>query len=167
MSLLRVERVSPRRSGKIAQPLWLAWVGEQMPPLSEVWQLYLRRFAIDHWYRFAKQRLHWTLPKLSTPKQSERWSDLMPLISWELWLARDLVADNPLPWQKSMLQLTPGRVAQAMGGVLALIGTPAQPPKPRGKSPGWPTGEPRLRRTSYPIVKKGTTKGKSRLNTSA
>lgn len=66
-----------------------------------------------------------------------------------------------------MLQLTPGRVAQAKGGGLALIGTPAQPPKPRGKSPGWPTGEFRLRRTSYPIVKKGTTKGKSRLKTSA
>ncbi len=91
----------------------------------------------------------------------------MPLISWELWLARDIVADNPLPWQKPMLQLTPGRVAQSMGGVLALIGTPAQPPKPRGKSPGWPTGEPRLRRTAYPIVKKSTKKGKPRLKTSA
>ena len=36
------------------------------------------------------QRLHWTLPKLRTPEQSERWSDLMPLMSWQLWLARDL-----------------------------------------------------------------------------
>jgi hypothetical protein len=30
-------------------------------------------------------------------QQCERWSDLMPLMSWQLWLARDLVADNPLP----------------------------------------------------------------------
>jgi hypothetical protein len=51
-------------------------------------------------YRFAKQRLHWTLPKFSTPEQSDRWSDLMPLITWQLWLARDIVRDNPLPWQK-------------------------------------------------------------------
>ncbi len=36
-----------------------------MPLLSEICQIYLRRFAIDHWYRFAKQRLHWTLPKLA------------------------------------------------------------------------------------------------------
>jgi hypothetical protein len=35
-----------------------------------VWQHYLRRFAIDHWYCFAKQRLHWILPQLSTPEQS-------------------------------------------------------------------------------------------------
>ncbi len=67
----------------------LGWVGEEMPPLSEVWRLYLRRFTVDHWYRFLKQRLHWTLPKLSTPKQCERWSDLMPMITWELWLARE------------------------------------------------------------------------------
>ena len=159
MLLLQLERLDERRGGKASKPFWLAWVGEEMPPLSEVWQLYLRRFAVDHWYRFAKQRLHWTLPKLSTPKQCERWSDLMPFMTWELWLARDIVTDNPLPWQKREAKLTPGRVAQAMGGVLTAIGTPAQPPKPRGKSPGWPQGEPRLRRPRYPVVKKGTKKG--------
>lgn len=42
----------------------------------------------------------------------------MPIIiTWELWLARDIVLDNPLPWQKSVEKLTPGRVAQSMGGV--------------------------------------------------
>jgi hypothetical protein len=92
--------------------------------------------------RFLKQRLHWTLPKLSTPKQCVgeaspkglRWSDLMPMITWELWLARDIVADNPLPWQKSIDKLTPVRVAQAMGIILEGIGTPARSPKSRGKS---------------------------------
>jgi hypothetical protein len=53
------------------------------------------------------------------------------MITWELWLARDIVADNPLPWQKSIDKLTPGRVAQAMGGILAVIGTSADPPKPQ------------------------------------
>ncbi|MHC5850077.1 hypothetical protein [Nostoc sp.] len=77
-----------------------------MPSIEKVWRLYLRRFPVDHWYRFLKQRLHWTVPKLSTPKQCERWSDLMPLMTWELWLARDIVTDNPLPWQKSLDNLT-------------------------------------------------------------
>ena len=86
----------------------------------------------------------------------------MPLLSWELWLAREIVADKPLPWQHSQLQLTPGRVAQAMGGVLAAMGTPAHPPKPRGKSPGWPTGKQRQPRTRYPVVKKGSKKVKKR-----
>ncbi|MFH7030201.1 MAG: NF041680 family putative transposase [Heteroscytonema crispum UTEX LB 1556] len=106
MSLLRVERLNEHGNLRVLKPLWLAWVGEEMPPLSEVWRLYLRRFTIDHWYRFLKQRLHWTVPKFSTPEQCEHWSDLMLFMTWELWLARDIVADNPLPWQKSMDKLT-------------------------------------------------------------
>ncbi|MEH2446989.1 MAG: hypothetical protein V7K18_14665 [Nostoc sp.] len=27
-------------------------------------------------------------------------------MTWELWLARDIVTDNPLPWQKSQGNLT-------------------------------------------------------------
>lgn len=156
MSIILVERLRVDDSPRINKPMWLAFVGEEIPPLSELWKLYLRRFAVDHWYRFLKQRLHWTLPKLSTPQQCDRWSDLMPIISWELWLARDIVNDNPLPWQKAITQLTPGRVAQAMPGILIHVSTPAKPPKPRGKSPGWKTGEQRQRRIRYPIVKKRT-----------
>lgn len=158
MSVILVERLNSDGSPRVSKPMWLAFVGHQIPALSELWKLYLRRFAVDHWYRFAKQRLHWTLPKLATPQQCDRWSDLMPLMTWELWLARDIVWDHPLPWQKVMTQLTPGRVAQAMGGILARISTPAQPPKLRGKSPGWKTGQPRQRRIRYPVVKKGTAK---------
>uniref|UniRef100_UPI0039C70839 transposase n=1 Tax=Scytonema sp. PCC 10023 TaxID=1680591 RepID=UPI0039C70839 len=159
MHLVQVERLNEDGVLK-SRPLWLAWMGIEMPQLCEFWQLYLRRFAVDHWYRFAKQRLHWTLPKLSTPEQCERWSDLLPLMTWQLWLARDIVTDNPLPWQKPQAKMTPGRVAAAMGGVLPIIGTPSVPPKPRGKSPGWPAGKARLHRIRYPTVKKGTTKRK-------
>lgn len=186
ISLILVERLNNDGSLRVTKPLWLAWVGNEMPPLSEIWRFYLRRFAVEHWYRFIKQRLHWTLPKLSTPKQCERWSELMPIITWELWLARDIVrparmrrfpavgdwrtrrvADNPLPWQKSIDKLTPGRVAQAMGGVLAGIATPALSPKTRGKSPGWETGKTRKRRIPYPIVKKRTYKPRKSIPESA
>jgi hypothetical protein len=114
----------------------------------------LRRFAVDHWYRFAKQNLYWTLPHLATPDQSQRWSDLLPVITWQLWLARQAVADNPRPWQKPQANPSPGRVRQSMAGVLLAIGTPAKAPKPRGKSPGWPTGRQRQRRQRFPVVKK-------------
>lgn len=158
MHLIQVSRTE-QANGTTKRPLWLVWVGEGTPQLHQIWHQYSRRFAIDHWYRFAKQRLHWTLPKLSTPEQSERWSDLMPLLTWQLWLARKIVIENPLPWQKSITNnLTPGRVAQSMAGVLAAISTPAQPPKPRGKSPGWAEGQTRSRRIRYPTVKKGTSK---------
>jgi hypothetical protein len=158
MSVILVERLNPDGSIRVAKPMWLAFVGEQMPSLSETWRLYLRRFGVDHWYRFAKNRLHWTVPKFSTPQQCDRWSDLMPIMTWQLWLARDIVTDHPLPWQKKLTQLTPGRVAQSMGSIFAVIHTPASSPKLRGKSHGWKKGQMRQRRIHYPIVKKSTSK---------
>lgn len=157
MELLRVEVVQPIGRKRKFQVLWLVWLGKTMPPLTQLWLKYLRRFACDHWYRFAKQRLHWTLPQFSTLAATERWSNLMPLMTWQLWLARDELTDSPLPWQSPQDTLSPGRVAQAFAVILAVIGTPAKPPKPRGKSPGWLSGKPRPPRIRYPTVKKPTT----------
>jgi hypothetical protein len=155
MVVVRIERLEARGTRRDPKEFWVAWVGQEPPPLRGWWGLYLRRFAIDHWYRLAKQRLHWTLPRFGTPERAEHWSDLLPLVSWELWLARQISADKPQPWQKRQVDLTPGRVAQGIGGVLAVIGTPTRAPKPRGKSPGWPQGRPRKRRERYEVVIKG------------
>ncbi|WP_392532867.1 hypothetical protein [Nostoc sp. C117] len=48
MLLMRVERLNTQGNERVTKPLWLAWVGEEMLPLEEVWCLYLRRFTIDH-----------------------------------------------------------------------------------------------------------------------
>jgi hypothetical protein len=164
--LIQLERLKPTVQTAL-KPLWLIWVGQALPSLPLVWQQYLRRFAINPWYRFAKQRLHWTLPQLSTPQQSQTWSDLMPLLTWPLWLARPEVRDTPLPWQKPAPDLSPGRVANAFASVLAGIGSPAPAPKPRGKSPGWTPGKPRTRRLRYPTVKKRFAKPKAGTKNSA
>ncbi len=152
--VMRIERLDARGTKRDPKVLWLAWFGAAPPPLAQAWRLYFRRFAGDHWYRFAKQSLQWTLPHFKTPEQAECWSDLMPLLTWELWLARPLLCDKPLPWQKPQQMLTPGRARQSIAGVLAQIGTPTRAPKLRGKSPGWPSGKRRQRATRYPIVKK-------------
>jgi len=70
-----------------------AWLGETMPTLDELWHKYLRRFALEHWYRFAKQRLYWVHPQLSSTQAAERWSDLMPLLTWQLWLSQFWILD--------------------------------------------------------------------------
>ncbi len=106
LQVLRITVVGKHVSKRSPKPMWLGWLGESMPVLEQTWRCYLRRFAVDHWNRFAKQRLHWTLPNFSTTELAERWSELMPLLSWQLWLAREIVQDNPLPWQKSQTELT-------------------------------------------------------------
>ncbi|MEN0051580.1 MAG: NF041680 family putative transposase [Bacteroidota bacterium] len=160
MRLIQVTRLNSKSSEKKRRPLWLVWVGEQFLDLKDIWTQYARRFRVDHWYRFAKQRLHWTLPSFSTAQQSERWSDLMPLMTWQLWLAKDLVEDYHLPWQSAQRNLTPGRVAQSIFSLLIEIDTPATSPKTRGKSPGWKKGEKRRKRKTYPIAKKSYSRRK-------
>jgi hypothetical protein len=160
MEIIRVEVLEPKGSKRRFAPMWLAWLGETMPPLETLWLDYLRRFALEHWYRFAKQRLYWTHPKFTLPLATERWSDLMPLLSWQLWLAREECMDHPLPWQSSQDSLSPGRVAQAFATILVAIGTPALPPKQRGKSPGRATGYQPPARPRYPTVKKRASKRK-------
>ena len=160
VQVLRIQVMGESCHHRCPKPMWLAWLGAEMPELEQVWRCYLRRFAVDHWNRFAKQRLHWTQPHFSTTALAERWSELMPLLSWQLWLARESVIDHPLPWQKLQTKLTPGRVAQGFARLLAAIGTPACDPKPRGKSPGWPKGHTRPKRTRYPVVKKTASKPK-------
>jgi hypothetical protein len=158
MEIIRVEILQPVGRNRQFQPLWLAWLGQTMPALEDLWHKYLRRFTLEHWYRFAKQRLHWTQPQLSSTRAAERWSDLMPLLTWQLWLARAACIDSPLPWQSTQDTLSPGRVAQAFPLILAAIGTPAQPAKTRGKSPGRPQGHQPPPRLRYPIVKKHASK---------
>lgn len=160
MTLIRISRPGARGSRRDPKAQWLAWVGfdgKDPPPLQEWWKLYGRRFALDHWYRFAKQRLHWTKPQLSTAQQCEVWSDLMPMVMWELWLAKGVVVDCPLPWHKPqpLDKQTPGRVCEGMSTLITKIGTPARCPKPRGKSSGWPTGKARRCRERHPVLKKG------------
>ena len=160
MTLLLVERLD--ETGQLKhQPLWLIWLGQTLPALVSVWKLYLRRFAIEHWYRFLKQRLHWCLPHLGSAEQTQAWSSLMPLMSWQLWLAKNEVPDQPLPWQKPLSEKTPGRVANAFATLLVRIGSPADDPKPRGKSTGWPIGKARTPRPRFPTVKKTYSKPKT------
>lgn len=119
LQVLRITVSGQGTAKRSPKSMWLGWIGDEMPSLEQAWRFYLRRFAVDHWNRFAKQRLHWTLPHFSTTELAERWSNLMPLLSWQLWLARETLQDNPLPWQKFQTELTPGRVAQGFSALLA------------------------------------------------
>jgi hypothetical protein len=152
--IARLERLESKGTRRLPKVIWVAWLGEEPSEPDTWWQRYMRRYTVDHWYRFAKQRLHWTLPMFSTPEQGERWSDLMPLITWELWLARPIGLDKPLPWQKKQAEMTPGRVGQGMSDIFSKICTPTQMPKPRGKAPGWQKGRSRTPRNRFDVVKK-------------
>ena len=148
------------------------WLGYQPPPhqepahqrLEELWQWFEWRWPVEPSIRFRKQYLRWTLPRFQEPQRCDRWTMLVDIAQWELYLARDLVRDHPLPWQSAQEQLTPERTLQSLGATFREIGTPAAPPQTRGKSPGWPRGRPRTRPGRHPVVKKGKKRPKAASN---
>jgi len=138
----------PRRDTP-PQPLWLAWVapdGRLPDDLSLCWTWYGQRYAIEHGFRFSKSALGWTTVRPRDPAAADRWTWLLVLVWWQLWLARSLVSDGRLPWERpvapdALHRLTPGRVRRAFSGLLARVSTPARATKPRGKSPGRRPGQ--------------------------
>jgi hypothetical protein len=138
--------------------LWLAWLApEPMPTevtVETIWRAYSRRWPVEPAIQFRKEILGWTQPRFQSKEVSDRWSELIAIACWLLFLARPIVKDKPLPWQKPQPQLTPQRVQQSLQPIFALIGSPAQPPKKRGKAPGWPHGRRRSPKQRYAVVKK-------------
>jgi hypothetical protein len=151
---------------KPAKLFWLAYQppvhqssGEQS--VVDLWRGYQHRWPVEPGIRFRKQYLYWTLPRFQESQRCDRWTMLVSIAQWQLFLAREFVIDNPLPWQPAQEELTPERVQQGLGGLFQQIGTPAAPPKARGKSPGWPKGQARTRRERQKVVKKTKKKTKA------
>ena len=146
----------PKPTGRALKTLWLWWSGPGTPDLDVCWRAYLRRFDLEHTYRFAKQALGWTAPALCTPEQADRWTWLIVAAYTQLRLARGLVADDRLPWERpcNPARLTPNRVRRGFRRLRAMLGTPASPPKYQTAGPGRPKGTRRPPRTRYPALKK-------------
>ena len=67
-----------------------------------------------------------------------------------------LVGERRLPWERPMApaKLTPYRVRRVIIVLLVLLGTPASPPKPCGRSPGRPKGRRSGPAPRFPAIKK-------------
>ena len=82
----------------------------------------------------------------------------MLLAYTQLRLARRAIDDVHLPWERpqrpARRALTPARVRQAFPELLAALGTPADAPKPWGRSPGRPLGARSGPARRYPACKK-------------
>ena len=68
--------------------------------MDRAWQAFLRRFDIEHTFRFLKQMLGWTRPRLRDPAAADRWTWIVIACYAQLWLARGLAEDLRLPWQR-------------------------------------------------------------------
>jgi hypothetical protein len=157
--LILVEVELLPRGERLREPrvLWLWWNSSEgmAPDLDLLWRSYVRRFDLEHTFRFLKQAMGWSTPQIRHPDQADRWTWLVAAFT-PLRLARAYVADQRLPWERryDTGRLTPVRVHRVVSALLAHVGTPAKPPKPCGRSPGRPKGRLSGRAERYPAIKR-------------
>jgi DDE superfamily endonuclease len=122
--------------------LWCSATGATAADVDRWWQAFLRRFDLEHTFRFFKQTLGWTSPKLRTPAAGDRWTWLLIAAHTQLRLARPLVADLRRPWERPAApgRLTPARVRRGFRHIRPTTLLPARAPKPSRPGPGRPPG---------------------------
>jgi hypothetical protein len=93
---LQVDRLPGDRSPK---PVWLWYSRPELTnaDLNRLWRAFLRRFDLEHTFRFLKQTLGWTRPRIRTPDQGNRWTWIIVAAHTQLRLARHLTSDLRRP----------------------------------------------------------------------
>ncbi len=147
---------------------WLIVFGQRRREITarQAWDAYRQHYDIEHFFRFGKQRL--LLASYQTPvvEHEENWWQLASLAYVQPWLAQPLAQVLPDPRERYSLPapttspLSPALVQRDFERIIGQFGTPAQPPEPRGNSPGRRPGVCPGHRPTRPVIIK---KAKKRL----
>ena len=118
--------------------------------VAALWQAYLRRFNIEHTFRFLKQQLGWTRPLLRDPAAADLWTCLIIAAYAQLWIARKLTTVTCLPWQKRPPGTGSGNPRASPRGIPPRPRNSrhprSSPAKPAGPGPGRPQGSKNKRK---------------------
>jgi hypothetical protein len=138
---VQVDRLPGDRRPK---PVWLWHSHPTVADLDvlRLFRAFLRRFDLEHTFRFFKQTLGWTRPRVRTGAQADRWTWLILAAYTQLRLARGLGEDLRRPWETPLTpeRLSPGRVRRGFIRIHRTITRPAAAPKPSRPGPGRPKG---------------------------
>jgi ribosomal protein S30 len=124
---------------------------------------YGRRYDIEHFFRFGKQRLGMVRSQTCETRHEENWHWIGLLAYNMLYYARSLAQSTRYPWEKKKIQVLgsierPAQVQRDYNRIILEIGTPAPFPKPRGKSPGRQLGRKIGARPERPVIRKSVEK---------
>ena len=168
-TLLRIVLIDPETNQPaFKRPLWLIIMGQRRAEVSllAARRAYAQRYDLEHFFRFGKQNL--LLNEFQTPEGEHEvaWWHLVHIAYLQFWVGRHLANSLPRPWERNLPEMkaaviSPTLAQRDWGRIIRQLGTPAQPPKPRGNSTGWPRGRQRKRRERRPVVVKGQLKANS------
>ena len=161
-TLVQIVRYDQEGKQAFKHPLWLLVMGQRRHELSllHIYQSYKQRFNLEHFFRFGKQKL--CLADFQTPEvaREETWWQLVHIAYAQLWMARHLAFSLPRPWERNLpvmrqRLISPSLVQRDFARIIRQLGTPAQPPKHRGYSPGRRPGTQFPKRPRQKVVVKG------------
>ncbi|GAA1885389.1 hypothetical protein GCM10009715_34490 [Paeniglutamicibacter psychrophenolicus] len=144
------------------KPLWL-WTSAPDPDTAQAqryWQSYLRRFDLEHTFRFLKQTLGWNAPQVTSPRAGDTWTWLVVAAHTQLALARELTGDLRRPWEKVVEphKLSPARTRRGFRYLHRKLPLLAGAPKPTHPGPGRPPGRKNRRPAIiHPVGKQPST----------
>lgn len=151
------------------RPLWLAVFGKRRHEISlaDVYQNYIFRYDIEHFFRFGKQKLLMVSYQTPDVEHETLWWQFCQLAYMQLYLARTLVPLLPQPWErylpayknKQANMRTPTQTQRGFGQVLTTIGSPAAPCIARGNPCGRVAGEILQAREDHPVIFKSKQAG--------
>jgi len=160
-TLIRARVLDEQGNPVFKHTLWLIVIGERRHELSlvEAWEAYGQRYDVEHYFRFGKQRLLMAAYQTPEVEHEENWMQIVALAYMQLWLAHDLAEALLRPWERYLPEAkrgtaSPSTVQRDFGRIIRQIRTPAESPKPRGKSPGRAKGERQQPRKRHPVIKK-------------
>ena len=124
---------------------------------------YGRRYDIEHFFRFGKQKLGLVNSQTCETRHEENWHWIGLLAYNMLYHARQLTQPATYPWEKRKVHAItatkrPSQVQRDYGRIIRGIGTPAPIPKPRGKSSGRQLGCKSGERPDRPLIRKSAKK---------
>jgi hypothetical protein len=157
--VVRVEFLKADGTPKYRRPLWLFWSGPGTLTLEAIAHMYLARYGIEHFFRFAKQRLGLLCAQTPTLAACETWAWLVAFAYTQLLLARFAVTPAWRPWDakphpQTKRELTAGQVLNAWATFSHSLGTPAAAPRASGKGTGRQVGDRPTPRPKCPVISK-------------
>ncbi len=155
LTIIQVIRPFAKNSQRDPRISWFVYIGQDpQDAIAQVALLYCLRFGQEHGYRFGKQALLWTEPRLQTPAQFDLWTHIVAIAHNQLVIARDFIPALLRPWENKHRTPTPQNVRRGLATILSQLGSPAHPPQPRGKSKGRTFGTKLRKRMRFPVVRK-------------
>jgi hypothetical protein len=160
-TLVKVTTYNADGQLRFKRPVWLIVSGHRRLPAKQARKAYRRRPVGEHLFRFVKRHLLFEAAQMGSVEQDERWSTVVGLAYWNLYVNRDIVGRSVRPWERYKpippvgQPASPSQARRSFGRLLPELGTPASAPRPRGKSPGRAKGDRPQPRKRFKVVYKG------------